>query len=39
MKKKILIFIPTHYGDEVSHLKSIPYGINVLLTTIKSKFK
>ena len=39
-KLKILeIFIPTHYGDEVSHLKSIPYGINVLLTTIKSKFK
>ena len=27
---KILeIYIPTHYGDEVSHLKSIPYGLNV----------
>ncbi len=33
------IKIPTHYGDEVSHLKSIPYGINVLYTTIKSKLK
>lgn len=33
------IRIPTHYGNEVSHLKSIPYGINVLYTTIKSKLK
>ena len=33
------IKIPTHYGDEISHLKSIPYGINVLYTTIKSKLK
>jgi len=38
-KLKILeIYIPTHYGNEVSHLKSIPYGLNVLFTTIKSKF-
>ena len=36
---KILeIHIPTHYGNEVSHLKSIPYGLSVLFTTIKSKF-
>ena len=33
------IYIPTHYGDEVSHLKSIPYGLKVLYSTIKSKFK
>ena len=39
-KLKILeIYIPTHYGDEVSHLKSIPYGIKVLISTIKLKFK
>ena len=39
-KQKILeIHIPTHYGDEISHLKSIPYGIKVLLSTIKSRFK
>ena len=38
-KLKILeIYIPTHYGNEVSHLKSIPYGLSVLFTTIKSKF-
>ena len=37
---KILeIHIPTYYGDEISHLKSIPYGFKVLLTTIKSRFK
>lgn len=33
------IYIPTFYGDEVSHLKSIPYGFKVLYSTIKSKFK
>lgn len=39
-KMKILeIHIPTYYGDEVSHLKSIPYGLKVLLSTLKSKFK
>lgn len=32
------IYIPTHYGDEVSHLKSIPYGFKVLYSTIKSVF-
>lgn len=31
--------IPTHYGDEISHLKSIPYGFNIIRTTIMSKFK
>ena len=30
--------MPTFYGDEVSHLRSIPYGINVLISTIKYKF-
>ena len=30
--------MPTYYGTEVSHLKSIPYGLNVLLSTIKYKF-
>tara|TARA_B110000003_G_C16541659_1_gene493038 strand:+ start:205 stop:930 length:726 start_codon:yes stop_codon:yes gene_type:complete len=35
----IEIFIPTYYGDEISHLKSIPYGFKVLFTTIKSKFQ
>ena len=38
-KLKILeIYIPTHYGNEVSHLKSVPYGLSVLFTTIKSQF-
>ena len=42
LKKKLNILeihIPTFYGDEVSHLKSVPYGLKVLLSTIKSKFK
>jgi glycosyltransferase involved in cell wall biosynthesis len=42
LKKKLNILEisqPTYYGDEISHLKSIPYGLNVLLVTIKSKFK
>ncbi len=30
--------IPTFYGDEISHLKSIPYGINILKTTILYQF-
>ena len=41
-KKKLNILeihIPTHYGDEISHLKSIPYGFKVLISTIKSKYK
>lgn len=42
LKKKMTlkeIHIPTFYGDEVSHLKSIPYGFKVLYSTLKSKFK
>lgn len=42
LKKNLSILeinIPTFYGDEVSHLKSIPYGFKVLISTIKSKFK
>lgn len=42
LKKKMTlkeIYIPTFYGDEVSHLKSVPYGLKVLYSTIKSKFK
>ena len=31
--------IPTFYGDEVSHLKSVPYGLNIILSTILFKFK
>ena len=41
LKKKLNILeihIPTFYGDEESHLKSIPYGLNVLWVTFKSKF-
>ena len=41
LKKKLKILEisqPTFYGNEVSHLKSIPYGLNVLWVTIKSKF-
>lgn len=30
--------IATIYADEVSNLKPIPYGINVLISTIKHKF-
>jgi glycosyltransferase involved in cell wall biosynthesis len=32
------IQIKTIYADEISNLKPIPYGINVLLSTIKYKF-
>ena len=42
LKRKFIIkeiTIPTHYGDEVSHLRSIPYGVNIILSTILSKFK
>lgn len=31
--------MPTHYGDEISHLKSIPYGMNIIRTTLFFKFK
>ena len=35
---KILeIPIPTIYGNQISHLKSIPYGLNILFTTIRYK--
>ena len=30
--------MPTYYGDEVSHLKSIPYGLNIIKSTLKYKF-
>lgn len=30
--------MPTYYGDEISNLKSIPYGLNVIKTTINYKF-
>ena len=31
--------MPTHYGDEVSHLKSIPYGLNIVRITLLSRFR
>ena len=42
LKKKFIIRevpMPTHYGDEISHLKSIPYGINILRSTLRAKYK
>ena len=33
------IAIPTIYKDQISHLKSIPYGIKTLISTIKLNFK
>ena len=42
LKKKFTIkeiAMPTHYGDEISHLKSIPYGLNIVRTTLHSRFK
>jgi glycosyltransferase involved in cell wall biosynthesis len=41
LNKKFNIFEisqPTYYGNEISHLKSIPYGLSVLWVTFKSKF-
>jgi glycosyltransferase involved in cell wall biosynthesis len=38
-KKKLRIAdlpIPTHYGDEESHLKPIPYGLEVLKVILKN---
>ena len=32
------IAMPTHYGDEISHLKSIPYGLNIVRSTLLSRF-
>ena len=31
--------MPTHYGDEISHLKSIPYGLNIVRSTLLSRFR
>ena len=42
LKKKFTIkeiAMPTYYGDEISHLKSIPYGLNIIRTTLLSRFK
>ena len=33
------IAMSTHYGDEISHLKSIPYGLNIVRSTLLSRFK
>ena len=33
------IAMSTHYGDEISHLKSIPYGLNIVRSTLSSRFK
>ena len=33
------IAMSTHYGDEISHLRSIPYGLNIIRSTLVSRFK
>ena len=33
------IEMSTHYGDEISHLRSIPYGFNIVRSTLISRFK
>ena len=33
------IAMSTYYGDEISHLKSIPYGLNIVRSTLVSRFK
>ena len=33
------IAMSTHYGDEISHLRSIPYGLNIVRSTLVSRFK
>jgi len=33
------IAMSTHYGNEISHLRSIPYGLNIVRSTLLSKFK
>ena len=33
------IAMPTHYGSEISHLRSIPYGLNIVRSTLVSRFK
>jgi glycosyltransferase involved in cell wall biosynthesis len=31
--------MPTFYGNEISHLKSIPYGINIIKVSLKHRLK
>ena len=33
------VAMPTHYGDEISHLKSIPYGLNIVRSTLLYRYK
>ena len=33
------IAMSTHYGSEISHLRSIPYGLNIVRSTLVSRFK
>ena len=33
------IAMSTHYGNEISHLRSIPYGLNIVRSTLLSRFK
>ena len=33
------IAMSTHYGDEISHLRSMPYGLNIVRSTLISRFK
>ena len=33
------IEMSTHYGDEISHLRSIPYGFNIVRSTLISRFQ
>ena len=33
------IAMSTHYGSEISHLRSIPYGLNIVRSTLISRFK
>ena len=33
------IAMSTHYGNEISHLRSIPYGLNIVRSTLISRFQ
>ena len=33
------IAMSTHYGSEISHLRSIPYGLNIVRSTLISRFQ
>ena len=33
------IAMSTHYGSEISHLRSIPYGLNIVRSTLISRFR